>query len=83
MALRRAKSHEELSSYLHNDFEPVLFEHYPPLRELYARMKALGIQRPLLSGSGPAMLGFIDATPQNRKRVATWFTNSIVQPLAV
>lgn len=73
MALRRAKSHEELTSYLHNDFEPVLFEHYPALGDMARQMREVGVQRPLLSGSGPAMLGFIDATPQNRKRVERTF----------
>lgn len=50
-----------LEPLLHNDFEPVLFQHYPLLVEMAARMKALGINRPLLCGSGPTMAGFLHA----------------------
>jgi 4-diphosphocytidyl-2-C-methyl-D-erythritol kinase len=56
---------KRLEPLLHNDFESVLFKHYPLLAEMAARMKGLGVGRPLLCGSGPTMAGFLhaDAAP--------------------
>jgi 4-diphosphocytidyl-2-C-methyl-D-erythritol kinase len=44
---------------MRNDFEPVLLEAYPALKEIKGKMEALGIQCPLLCGSGPTYFGFL------------------------
>ncbi|MBY0405134.1 MAG: 4-(cytidine 5'-diphospho)-2-C-methyl-D-erythritol kinase [Cyanobacteria bacterium] len=44
---------------MRNDFEPVLIESYPALKEIKGKMKALGIRSPLLCGSGPTYFGFL------------------------
>lgn len=56
---RRPTEAIPLESYLRNDFESVLFTEAPLLGQMAQRMRQLGIRRPLLSGSGSAMLGFV------------------------
>lgn len=48
-------------AHLLNDFESVLFPSYPGLSGMARKMRAAGIRRPLLSGSGAAMLGFVES----------------------
>jgi 4-diphosphocytidyl-2-C-methyl-D-erythritol kinase len=48
-------------THLFNDFESVLFPSYPGLSGMARKMRAAGIRRPLLSGSGAAMLGFVES----------------------
>lgn len=66
----------ELESYLVNDFEKILFAQYPPLAETVQRMKEVGIQRPLLSGSGSALIGFAQPTAERCKAVSDAFPKS-------
>lgn len=62
-SLKDAPTLDELNPLLINDFETVLFETYPELDQMALSMKRLGINRPLLSGSGPTMIGFLSAQP--------------------
>lgn len=70
---RRLRDEIELDSYLLNDFERVLFPEYPILGQIARLMKEAGIRRPLLSGSGSAMIGFAEGTHAARKRIAELF----------
>lgn len=65
-ALHSAKSAQDLEPYLYNDFEAVLFPQYPELQKIQSNMQRLGIQRPMLCGSGPSMAGFWEPTPQHQ-----------------
>ncbi len=58
--LEKTPTTKTLNPTLHNDFEPVLFPQYPQLQEIAKKMRTLGITRPLLSGSGPTMIGFLE-----------------------
>ncbi len=53
---------DQLFPLLLNDFEPILFPHYPVLNEIAQTMKGLGVLRPFLSGSGPTMIGFLSGS---------------------
>lgn len=71
---KRGSAHDiRLESYLLNDFERVLPGVYPQLHEMARLMKEAGIQRPLLSGSGSAVIGFAESGVQMRKAVAERF----------
>lgn len=74
--LPRIQSSRDLAPFLANDFETVLFQRYPALDEIRQQMLALGIQRPLLSGSGPAMIGFYEPDVNLRATVASQFPDS-------
>lgn len=57
-----------LGQLLHNDFEAVLFPHYPVLAETKEALLALGLPGVLLSGSGPTIFGLLnDPEPQWRQ----------------
>jgi 4-diphosphocytidyl-2-C-methyl-D-erythritol kinase len=73
---RRIRDGLPLESYLLNDFEKVLFPEYPLLGDMARRMREAGIQRPLLSGSGSAMIGFVEPGPEIRQRVSSLFPKS-------
>ena len=45
-------------SFLENDFEDVLFDHYPVLAEAQEALKQAGCERVMLCGSGSTLLGF-------------------------
>ncbi len=62
-ALKDRPPVDDLEPLLINDFENVLFDTYPELDKMALAMKDLGIGRPLLSGSGAAMIGFLSAKP--------------------
>ncbi len=62
-----------LDSYLLNDFETVLFDVYPMLAEMARSLRQAGIRRPLLSGSGSAMLGFLPDNPAIRQKLDALF----------
>lgn len=66
---RRLRDEANLESYLLNDFEKVLFPEHPLLGQMARKMKELGIRRPLLTGSGSAMIGFTEAGHELRKAV--------------
>jgi 4-diphosphocytidyl-2-C-methyl-D-erythritol kinase len=70
---RRLRDEVELDSYFLNDFERVLFPEYPILGQMVKLMKEVGIRRPLLSGSGSALVGFVESTHALRKAVAELF----------
>ncbi|MBX2861271.1 MAG: 4-(cytidine 5'-diphospho)-2-C-methyl-D-erythritol kinase [Vampirovibrio sp.] len=50
---------ESLDPYLHNDFEPIIFEQYPEVKAVADKLQELSVERPLLCGSGPTMAGFL------------------------
>lgn len=52
------KTSEEFGFF--NRFEDLIFEHYPELLNIQKTLKELGCTYVLLSGSGSAMLGFVD-----------------------
>jgi 4-diphosphocytidyl-2-C-methyl-D-erythritol kinase len=70
---RRLRDDVELDSYLLNDFERVLFPEYPMLGQMAKSMKEAGIRRPLLSGSGSALVGFAESTHAVRKVIGELF----------
>jgi 4-diphosphocytidyl-2-C-methyl-D-erythritol kinase len=70
---RRMRDEVQLDSYLLNDFEKVLFPEYPILAQTARHMREAGIRRPMLSGSGSAMLGLVEAGPNLRRAVAERF----------
>jgi 4-diphosphocytidyl-2-C-methyl-D-erythritol kinase len=72
-AIAHAATPEDIETLLWNDFEPVLFERYPQLPHMAGLLRNAGVAHPLLSGSGPAMFGFIEDTPGNRTRLAERF----------
>ena len=66
---RRLRDEVDLESYLLNDFEKVLFPEYPILGQMARKMKDAGIRRPLLTGSGSAMIGFTEGGHGIRKAI--------------
>lgn len=70
---RGIRDEMELSSYLFNDFERVLFPQYPEMAQIAKTMKEVGIRKPLLSGSGSAMFGFAESSPALRQAMAQAF----------
>lgn len=64
---------DAVEPYLLNDFERVLYGIYPQLSEMAKAMRAVGIRRPLLSGSGPAMVGFLDPARHTRELLESAF----------
>lgn len=66
---RRLRDEVDLESYLLNDFEKVLFPEYPMLGQMARKMKEAGIRRPLLTGSGSAMIGFTEGGHSIRKAI--------------
>jgi 4-diphosphocytidyl-2-C-methyl-D-erythritol kinase len=60
---RNASSIFSWDAHLLNDFERVLFSHFPPFVETARKLRTIGVRQPLLCGSGAAMMGFIDASP--------------------
>ncbi len=73
ISLKKAVTYPDIEPYLLNDFEKVLFYRYPLLEYMATEMRAAGIQRPLLSGSGSAMVGFLESSPKNRRRILEHF----------
>jgi 4-diphosphocytidyl-2-C-methyl-D-erythritol kinase len=55
-------------SWVENDFEGPIFEHYPSLAEIRDRLLRLGCERVLLCGSGGALAAL--APPDRLRRVA-------------
>lgn len=66
---RRLRDEVDLESYLLNDFEKVLFPEYPLLGQMARKLKEAGIRRPLLTGSGSAMIGFTEGGHTVRKAI--------------
>lgn len=62
-----------LAHYLQNDFESVLFPQYPALEAMANQLRDLGVERPLLSGSGPSMAGLLALNPASQKAVTSVF----------
>ncbi len=70
---RRLRDEVELESYLLNDFEKVLFREYPILGQMSRRMREAGIRRPLLTGSGSAMIGLTEGSQSLRQAISELF----------
>lgn len=60
-------SHTE--ALLLNDFEEPVLTRNPALLTIADKLKASGVSRPLLCGSGSAMMGFLADTPENRQKI--------------
>jgi 4-diphosphocytidyl-2-C-methyl-D-erythritol kinase len=73
---RRLRDEVDLESYLFNDFEKILFPEYPLLGQIARKMKEAGIRRPLLTGSGSAMIGFTEGGHTLRKAINEAFPGS-------
>ncbi len=73
---RRLRDEVDLESYLLNDFEKVLFPEYPLLGQMARKMREAGIRRPLLTGSGSAMIGFTEGGHTVRKAINEAFPAS-------
>jgi 4-diphosphocytidyl-2-C-methyl-D-erythritol kinase len=58
---------------LMNDFERALFPVYPLLRQIKEAMIQLGVEYPLLSGSGSALFGFAEPTSVMKQAFAVTF----------
>lgn len=79
MMLRQVQTRREqgldpgLTGYVMNDFESVLFEKYLLLWEMSEMMKACGVERPILCGSGSAMAGFCEHAFHRKKAITDQF----------
>jgi len=54
---RQGLTLEDLLPCLVNDFEPLVFSHYPQLEEIRQALLAAGAQAALMTGSGPTLVG--------------------------
>lgn len=63
----------DMEGFLLNDFERVLFPEYPMLSQMARQMREVGIRRPMLSGSGSAMFGFVESSHSTRKNLQEVF----------
>jgi len=63
----------DLEACLLNDFERVLFPEYPMLSQMSRHMREAGIRRPMLSGSGSAMFGFVESSHATRRALQERF----------
>ena len=62
----------EWRDVLKNDFEPIIFEKYPVIREIKDKLYALGAEYAAMSGSGSAVFGLFNDT------ISPKFTNCFV-----
>lgn len=51
----------DVASYLYNDFEIPIFEHYPAIARARSILRAYGAQGALMSGSGSTVFGIFDS----------------------
>lgn len=65
----------DLSKILTNDFEPVVFEHYPVTAQLKQELLTLGAAYALMSGSGSSVFGLFE-TQEKAQRAAENFAAS-------
>ncbi|MCE2931286.1 MAG: hypothetical protein LW809_07905 [Vampirovibrionales bacterium] len=59
-ALKQGSPLKELTPYMHNDFEGVVFERHPELHGLKNALLDAGAFHAMLCGSGSAVVGFFD-----------------------
>ena len=52
-----------------NDFEPLIFEFYPELKGLKLRLKELGAQEALLSGTGASLFGVFERREEAERAI--------------
>lgn len=65
---------EGLVPLLQNDFEAVLFSHYPQLRWARERLLDMGCPGALLSGSGPTLFALVENTGLTHDRIENVFS---------
>jgi len=65
--VRRLSSLTEWIDFMRNDFEAVLFEEYPILREVVSRLCREGSDKVLMTGSGSAIVGFFGSLAQRNR----------------
>lgn len=53
--------------YLHNDFEPLIFSHFPQIRKIKEKLLTTGAENAILAGSGLAVVGFFREKPAQNK----------------
>lgn len=64
---------QSLSRLLFNDFETILFPHYPEVAYLKEIMYKMGLAGALMSGSGPAIFGLLDNPEEQWSLIETLF----------
>lgn len=64
---------EALQATMVNDFEKFLYREYPLLEHIRNLMRDCGIRRPMVSGSGAALFGFVEEGADLRERIALKF----------
>jgi 4-diphosphocytidyl-2-C-methyl-D-erythritol kinase len=72
-SVRYTTDYPKLEPYLWNDFQPVMEARYPLLADIAQRMRYVGINRPLLCGSGSAYCGFFPPSYPNKQAISRVF----------
>jgi 4-diphosphocytidyl-2-C-methyl-D-erythritol kinase len=57
-------------TFLHNDLQPVAERLHPRISEALEAMRMVGIESPLMSGSGPTVFGFLDKYASESQRMS-------------
>ena len=60
---------DNLSEWMHNDFEEIVFQQFPALADIKAGLLAGGARHALMSGTGSAVFGIFDS-PARARQVA-------------
>lgn len=63
--------------YLANDFEPLLFSHYPQLRQLRDELLRKGAFYAAVTGSGSAVFGVFASEEQARAAARCWYGSQV------
>ncbi len=63
---RRLLSPEDMRPLLVNDFEPLVFGHYPQLHDLRQALLAAGAKAAPMTGSGPTLVGLFETEREAR-----------------
>jgi 4-diphosphocytidyl-2-C-methyl-D-erythritol kinase len=71
--VRYTTDYPKLEPYLWNDFQPMMEAIYPPLADIAQKMRYVGINRPLLCGSGSAYCGFFPPSYPNKQAISRVF----------
>jgi 4-diphosphocytidyl-2-C-methyl-D-erythritol kinase len=78
-ALSSVQSPGDLESLLWNDFEAALLPKYPPLEAMARMLETLGAARPILCGSGAAMMALLTPTDALREQVTATFPETLFE----
>ncbi|MGC8604213.1 MAG: 4-(cytidine 5'-diphospho)-2-C-methyl-D-erythritol kinase [Desulfomonilaceae bacterium] len=53
----------DVRDFLHNDLQTIAERMYPPISSALNVLRGIGIEKPLMSGSGPTIFGLLDEAP--------------------